>query len=235
MSHGDNPRTDLEAVRAILNDDFRGVLDDFFASQGATKKDVAQAINHIEEYVRVTVDVARQHIELRIAEGLAVVIEEIRRLQPPAVGHTTIHVASRPEEDPNMPPIDHMPDIRLPSINDEAVLEVIGPKKADGSYAVPETTQQGFKSSDDANLPLDEFKADIVKDADGNPVLDEAGNQIPVYSAVANTPADPSEGQDVSGTVTWDAPGMATVDVKVVYGTPALGHAAITVRSRPEQ
>lgn len=147
-------------------------------------------------------------------------------------GHTNIHVvAVNPDKEIFMPPvIDHMPDFTLPSSALRAVLAVVGAKKADGTYA----TGGAWSTSDEAALPLEAIADDVVKGEDGTPTLDEAGLQIPVYKTFANTPLEPAAGEKAGGVVTWKAAGMADVDIKVVYGDPALGHAAITAGEAPE-
>lgn len=166
----------------------------------------------------------RRHLDRRL--------DEIEDALPPAMGqgHTVIHVvAVELREDP-MPSVDHMPDFTLPSTSVRAVLAVVGPKKADGSYA----TNPTWGTSDPVTLPLEAIPDSVAVDAEGNPILDDQGNQIPVYKTYANTPLTPGEGEKVSGIVTWKATGMADVDIKVIYGDPALGHAAITAGEAPE-
>jgi hypothetical protein len=153
--------------------------------------------------------------------------------KPEPDGRTNIHVTSvelkRTEASP-MPPIDHMPDFTLPSISVRAGLAVVGPKKADGTYA----TGGAWSTSDESALPLEAVADSTAVDPDGNPILDESGNPIPVYNVIANTPLEPAAGETAGGTVTWKASGMADVDIKVIYGDPALGHAAITASQLPE-
>lgn len=163
------------------------------------------------------------------AERIATALEA----QPPSEGdgRTNIHVVEVQLEDPMSPArVDHMPDFTLPSTSVRAVLAVVGPKKADGSYA----SNGGFTTSDETTLPVEALPDSFALDSDGNPILDAEGNQIPVYRTYANTPLTPEPGEKVSGTVTWRSGGMADVDIKVVYGDPALGHAAITASEAPE-
>jgi hypothetical protein len=142
-------------------------------------------------------------------------------------GTTTIHVVavSLREDPPVAPtPIDHMPDLQLPSSTVHAVLAVVGPQLASSTDASPVyATSPIWTTNNPEALPVEVLPDSVVTDEAGEPVLDAAGNQIPVFKAKALTPLD--EG---SGTVKWSANGMADVDIKVTYSDPPVGHAAIT-------
>lgn len=181
----------------------------------------------------------------RIADAAETLVEFLIDHNHDPLGHTAIHVISvNPDgEEIPMPPIDHMPDFTLPSTAVRAVLAVVGAKKADGSYASSPT----WSTSDESVLPLEPIADSVVTGPDPNwvdpgdgstapiiPIMDENGQQIPVFKTYANTPLTPEPGEKVSGTVTWKAAGMADVDIKVVYGDPALGHAAITAGEAAE-
>lgn len=148
-------------------------------------------------------------------------------------GHTTIQVVevSLVEDPPMTPPTDHMQDLQLPSSSVHAVLAVVGPQLASSSDANPVYATNPTWSTDNPDqLPLEPVADSILTEDDGvTPKLDAAGNQIPVYKVKALTPLD--EG---SGTVTWSAAGMASVDIKVKYSDPPVGHAAITPSVEPD-
>jgi hypothetical protein len=166
----------------------------------------------------------------RIADAIEAILVALLRA-PQGNGHTNIHITEVQinchKENP-MPPVDHMPDFILPSSSVRASLSVVGPKLSDfatsGKYAVSPT----WKSSDETTVSLEAIPDSVALGPDGNPLTDENGNQIPVYSTFANTPLTPDPGTAVSATVTWSATGMADCDIKIVYGDPAVGHAAIT-------
>lgn len=167
-----------------------------------------------------------------LADAVREVAAAIRGLGPRALGHTTIQAAIAEE---NMPgPPDHMPDFTLPSSSVRAVLAVAGPKLADFATSHQYAGEGSWSTSDASVLPLEAIPAGIVTDAEGNPVLDEFGQNIPLYRTYANTPLTPTPGEQVAGTVTWSSAGMFDVDIRVVYGDPALGHAAITAGEAPE-
>jgi hypothetical protein len=183
---------------------------------------------------------ALDHSTLRIARA----VEKLAAAPPPggpSLGHTVIHVvAVLFEEEPPMSKVDHMPDFTLPSTALRAVLAVVGPKKADGSYAGPGSwskvdTAATAPADGSEQLTLEAIPDSVVMEDDGvTPKLDANGNQIPVYKVFANTPLEPEDGATAGGTVTWGSAGMADVDIKVTYGNPALGHAAITAAEAPE-
>jgi len=180
----------------------------------------------------------------RSQSRIARAVESIAAPSPsePSLGHTSIHVvAVLTEEEPPMPTnkVDHMPDFTLPSTALRAVLAVVGPKKADGTYASPGTwskvdTAATAPADGSEQITLEPIADSVVLDDQGAPVLDDKGNQIPVYKVFANTPLEPADGQTAGGTVAWNSDGMAGVDIKVTYGNPALGHAAITAAEAPE-
>ena len=181
----------------------------------------------------------------RIEDRLVEIRNDARaRCHHPATIHVVaVEVGRKPNKEVQMPPVDHMPDFTLPSSSIRAVLAVVGPKKADGSYA----TSPIWSTSDATTLPLEAIPDSVVEGPDPSwvdpgdgstapivPLLDANGLQAPVYKTYANTPLTPAEGTSVGALVTWSAPGMADVDLRVVYGDPALGHAAITAGEAPE-
>jgi len=143
-------------------------------------------------------------------------------------GKLSIHVTAvelKPE-DSEMPPIDHMPPLQLPSSTLRAKLSVVDPRKANGSRVTSVT----WSSNNPTALPLEAIPDSTVKDADGNDVLDPADNQpLLVFATYANTPLDEGE-----GLVTVRAAGMADCDIAVKYSDPPLGHFAITGVESPE-
>ena len=145
------------------------------------------------------------------------------------LGTTTIHVVEvgpllKEEQMPHE--TDHMPPFLLHSANNFAVLAVVGAKHADGTY-VPGTDVTW--ATNDLTNPLVPVADDVVRDADGNPVLDANGNQIPVFRIQVNTPGDNG---DVL--VTWSAAQMASADIHVQWSTPPEGHVTITPSELPE-
>ena len=121
---------------------------------------------------------------------------------------------------------DHMPDFLLHSANNFAVLAVVGAKLADGTYVAGSSVT--WATSDPAN-PLVPVADSVVLDADGNPVLDANGNQIPVFKIQVNTPGDTGD-----NLITWSAPLMASADIHVQWSTPPEGHVTITPSELPE-
>lgn len=182
----------------------------------------------------------------RLVAELRGIRDELHRLIPPVVGegHTNIHVVGvelKPQEVPVSPiPVDHMPDFTLPSVSVRAKLAIVGPKLPGfataggpnfGKYA-PSVT---WSTSDESALPLEAIADDVVRDpVSGDPIVDENGNQIPVYMVHANTPLEPAPGETAGGVVTAKAAQMADVDIKVTYGDPAVGHMAITAAQDTE-
>lgn len=148
---------------------------------------------------------------------------EILGLLKPKYGHFDVHVIQVGVN--NMPPaVDHSPDFVLNSSDDFAVLAVVGPKLPSGGY-VPSVT---WSTSDPSN-PLVQIPDDIQRDADGNPVLDDAGNQIPVFKTQVNTPGDSG-----NVTITVSSAQMANCDIHVIWNTPPVGHFAIQPSELPE-
>lgn len=123
-------------------------------------------------------------------------------------GHNSIHVTALELKETSMPPVDHAPDLQLPSSSVRALLQIVNPIAADGT---PFTGSITWTSSDDTQLPL-EAVADST-DANGARVAQ-------VY---ANTPLDAG-----TGVVTASADGFASCDIKVTYSDPPVGHFAIT-------
>lgn len=178
-------------------------------------------------------------VSVGVGFGLAALAYLLFRGRPPAVAlagaaHSTIHVTSVDfGKGTAMPPVDHMPDFGLPATNLSAGLAVVNPRLADGTRVPPPTIS--WETTDSTVLPIEVLPDTTVKDAAGNDVLDPADNlPLTVHNVLARTPLTPPPGEKVEATVTWKAPGMFDVDIKVTYGDPALGHAAITATQVPE-
>jgi hypothetical protein len=107
-----------------------------------------------------------------------------------------------------MPPIDHAPDLQLPSSTKRALLQIDNPRSVDGSAFAGAIT---WTTSDETQGPL-EAVADTTN-ADGNRVAQVFGN----------TPLDAGE-----FTVTASGEGFASCDIKVKYSDPPVGHFMIT-------
>lgn len=144
-------------------------------------------------------------------------------------GRFTIHVVEvelKLKEDPAMPQTDHMPPIQLPASTLRAKLQVVDPRKADGTRV----TSVSWTSSDNSQVALEAIADDVVKDADGNPVLDTNDQQpLNVFSVFADTPLDSGK-----ATITVSSAGMADCDIVVGYSDPPVGHFAISATAVPE-
>lgn len=129
-------------------------------------------------------------------------------------GSNSIHVAALELKETHMPPVDHAPDLQLPSSSVRALLQIVNPVAADGT---PFTGPITWTSSDDSQLPLE-----AVADS-----TDPNGARI--AQVFANTPLDAG-----TGVVTAAADGFASCDIKVTYSDPPVGHFAITGAVAPE-
>ena len=175
-----------------------------------------------------------------IAELKAILIRIEEKLDalgvPSRSNPATIHVTEVQLKEREMPPVDHMPPLQLPTVSVRARLSVVDPRKADGSRA----TNPTWKTSDETQLPLEALPDTTAKDVDGNEILDPVdGLPLTVFQTFANTPLTAEEVEALpekvaGGTVTWSAPGMADVDIRINYSDPPLGHAAITAAEAPE-
>ncbi len=194
---------------------------------------------HASDTDRILYEIERVRLLLNEFENVERLLTEIRDAVkvPGGAGHTVIHVTSA-RYDPHkeavpMPNIDHMPDFVLPASNIDAGLAVVNPRRADGSRVEP--GQETWSTSDAMSLPFEVLPYTKVLDQDGNEVLDPKDNlPLHVFNVRARTPLTPDPGVVASGVITWKALGMFDVDIKVAYGDPALGHAAITATQIPD-
>jgi hypothetical protein len=178
-------------------------------------------------------------VSVIVGFGLALLAYVIFRARSPAARvpvapRNIIHVVSvETSKEIPVPPVDHMPDFTLPSTSVSAGLALVNPRYVDGTRVPPTTIS--WETSDATALPIEVLPDSTVKDAADADVLDPAdGLPLNIHNVLARTPLTPAPGDKVEGVVTAKAAGMFDVDIKVVYGDPALGHMAITAAIIPE-